>query len=144
MTTDSQTLGYTVGKDRRGVLGTLESWARLVREERHSPPPKTPATVVGEARTLTRHLPWISAQPWVEEMHAELKALHRDLSDAVGDHRQRPVGRCAVDDEHGVPCGGPLMPTKVGGCRCVRCGDDWPPDELARLGLLLHEIDQGA
>lgn len=133
-----QWLGTAPTDDYRGVLGVLESWARLVREERNLPPPSTRPTVTGEAHTLARHLTWIAAQPWVDEFHAELRTLDRDLAAAVGDHRVRPVGTCTVEVDDG-PCGGPLMPTDEGTVRCVRCHDRWSYDDLRRLGLLLEE-----
>jgi len=132
-------LGTEAADDRRGVLGTLESWARMVREERNLPRPEGHATVTGEAALLSRHLLWIVEQPWVDEFYDDIKAVNRNLRDAVGDHRVRPVGRCPVTSDEGT-CGGALMPTKVGGVRCVSgCGTQWGYDDLRRLGLVIGE-----
>jgi hypothetical protein len=132
-------LGTEAAEDRRGVLGTLESWARMVREE-HPGGLATPvdaATVAGEAAFLRRHLLWCAEQPWVDELYAEVKALHRDLADAVGDYRPRPVGRCETVTEDG-DCGGTLLPSRWGmGVHCPRCGAQWTQDDLQRLGMVI-------
>lgn len=129
--------GTEVADGRRGVLGTLESWARLVREEKNITDAQT-CTVAYEAATLRRHMLWIAEQPWVDELHADIKALHRDLSDAVGDYRPRPVGRCDSPTEDGS-CGGPLMPSRFGGVHCARCGEITPVDRLRFLGARLQD-----
>ncbi len=129
--------GTAAADDRRGVLGTLESWARMVREERKVATPVDAATVAGEAACLRRHLLWICEQPWVTELYTDIKTLHRDLADAVGDYRPRPVGRCENITEDG-DCGGPLLPSKwATGVHCVRCGAQWTESDLERLGLII-------
>lgn len=131
-------LGTYPTEDRRGTLGTLESWARLVREERHIDTPASPPTVLTEARCLVRHLLWICEQQWVDELYADIKTLNRALRDTIGDYRPRPVGRCQVDQGEG-DCGGPLMPATFGGVRCARCGATWDIDALRRLGMVIGQ-----
>jgi hypothetical protein len=126
-------LGTQPAEDRHGAVGVLETWARLVREERNIDP-AGPATVVGEAAFLLRHRLWIVEQPWVDEFYDDIKTLHRAISDAVGDYRPRPVGRCHVPDGQS-DCGGPLMPSPWGGVRCGRCGSTWDAGHLRQLGL---------
>src|SRR5690606_10839463 len=70
--------------DRRGTLGVLESWARLVREERRMAQPSTPATVVNECAFLHRQVDWSCEQPWVNEFYREIRSLARDLSTVIG------------------------------------------------------------
>lgn len=129
--------------NRRGVLGVLESWGRLVREERGVAAPANAASVDGEAAFLRRHLLWCCEQMWVDELHESLRMLHRDLADAVGEYRPRPVGRCPQDVERGgdmVTCDGPLLQSRWGdGVFCGACHDTWGYDHLRRLGLLLGE-----
>lgn len=130
-------LGTQAAQDRRGVLGTLESWARMVREERNLATPDDAATVIGEAAFLRRHLLWIAEQPWVDELYDDIRTLHRQLADAVGDYRPRPVGRCGVATEDGE-CGGALMPSRWSvGVYCGRCGASWTETDLERLGLVI-------
>lgn len=130
--------------NRRGVLGVLEGWAGLVRDERGLDDPDGPGSVHGEARLLARHLPWCCEQPWVSDLHDDLRRLHRDLADAVGEYRPRPVGSCPRQlvgrDGATVTCGGPLLQSRWNtGVFCGACRDTWGHDELRRLGLVLGE-----
>ncbi len=128
--------GTAPADDRRGVLGILESWARLVREEKNITTSET-ATVAYEAATLRRHLLWIAEQPWITELYDDIRDLHRQLADAVGDYRPKPVGVCGVVTEDGE-CGGPLMPARYAvGVHCTRCGASWTENDLERLGLVI-------
>lgn len=128
--------GTQPADDRRGVLGTLESWARLVREEKNITTSQG-CTVAYEAATLRRHLLWVCEQPWVTELYEDLKLLHRQLSDAVGDYRPKPVGVCQVVTEDGE-CQGALMPSRYAvGVHCGRCGASWSETDLERLGLVI-------
>ena len=134
--------GTAPSEDRRGPLGLLGVYVKRIANER---PVKQPAkgSITTECAFIARHLLWVLEQDWAAEMHHELKALYGELQTAIGEHRQRPVGRCAVDypndkDEYKV-CGGPLMPQTYGGVKCVHCGSTWAPEELRRLGLILQE-----
>lgn len=140
--------------NRRGVLGVLQDWAQLVRDGRGLPrPDEPPAAVAGdsdemptvhdEARFLARHLPWCCEQTWVGDLHDDLRRLQRDLANAVGEYRPRPVGSCPRDverDGQTVTCGGPLLQSRWNpGVFCAACRDTWGHDELRRLGLVLGE-----
>lgn len=120
------------------VLAVLESWARMVREERDLEQPKTRATVTGETALLIRHLPWIETQPWVDELAKELREVKSALHSAIGDHAPRPVGKCPVVDPDDGECGGNLYQDRYGGMSvsCRRCGSLWDEPELRRLGLM--------
>lgn len=126
--------GIAVTDERRGVVGTLNAWANEVRDAKRIAPATTP-TVSGEAHLLSLHVAWIVQQDWAADLHTEIRDLHRRLGDAIGIHRQRPVGSCPVDDGDG-PCGVALYPSQFGGVRC-RSGHGWDIDELRRLGLLI-------
>lgn len=122
--------------NRRGAVGVLASYADEVRELRRLSPQPHPS-VPSEVRLLRRHLLFVTEQDWAPDCHADLRALARQLADAVGDYRPRPVGRCAVLGEEGA-CGGPLMPQRYTvGVRCARCGSTWSAPDLRRLGLIL-------
>jgi len=98
---------------------------------------------------LGQHLAWITQQEWVTELYAEFRAAVRQLSEAVGEVRDRPVGTCmALIARPGVPvdviCGGPLrMDETRRAVECGRCGRRFDAnDELRRLGLLVGLIGQ--
>ena len=120
------------------VLAVLESWARMVREERQIQAPKARATVTSEAALLAKHLPWILEQPWVDELAKEIRDVKSALHSAIGDHAPRPVGTCPVVHPDAGECGGKLFQDRYGGMSvtCRRCGETWGETELRRLGLM--------
>lgn len=124
--------------DRRGALGALLAIANEIREARGSRPRDT-STVLHEATTIRRQLDWLTTQPWITDVYQEVRTLHRDLGDAIGEYPPKPVGTCYVipegeDDE----CGGPLLPNHSG-VFCPRCGTSWGHDELRRVGMALGD-----
>jgi hypothetical protein len=121
------------------VLAVLESWARLVREERDLARPTNPATILGEANLLVIHLDWIAAQPFVDELASELRQVKSSLHAAIGDHAPRPVGTCPVIHPDTGQCAGPLYQDRYGrlSVTCRRCGETWGETELRRLGLVI-------
>lgn len=122
------------------VLAILESWARMVREERHLRACQNQATITSEASLLIAHLDWIAGQTWVGDLASELRDVKGALHSAIGDHAPRPVGRCPVihPDAEGA-CDGPLYQDRYGGMSvtCRRCGETWGETELRRLGLMV-------
>lgn len=120
------------------VLAVLESWARMVREERQIQAPKARATVTTEASLLANHLPWISEQPWVDDLAKEIRDVKSALHSAIGDHAPRPVGSCPVVHPDAGECGGKLFQDRYGGMSvtCRKCGETWGETELRRLGLM--------
>lgn len=124
--------------DRRGTLGTLHAIAQEIRETRNLPKLTTRPTVAGEAALALKHLFWLAEQEWIPDTYDELRTLHRQLGDAIGEHRPRPVGTCVVANEDGE-CGGPLLPSRLGGVHCPRCQSTWDIDDLHRLGLTLGQ-----
>lgn len=128
-------LGTVTVEGRRGVLGAVVAWANEIRDGRKMATPE-PHTVTEACALIGRHLPWVVDQDWADELHAELKSLHRELSDATGDYRPKPVGRChVVPDDTDQPCGGPLLANPYGGVHCPRCDATWDANELRILGL---------
>ena len=135
---DKRTVSQHPG-DLVPVLAILESWARMVREERRLQPCQRQATVTSEAGLLAAHMDWISAQPWIDELARELRDVKSALHSAIGDHAPRPVGRCPIvhPDADGA-CDGPLFQDRYGrmSVTCRRCGETWGETELRRLGLM--------
>lgn len=129
--------GIIPAADRRGTLGTLHAHAQYIRDEKHLARNPQP-TVHSEAALIERWLLWLTEQDWVTEPYRELRVLHRQLGDAIGEHRPRPVGTCVIDTGDGE-CGGPLLPSRLGGVHCPRCDATWDIDELRRLGLILTQ-----
>lgn len=127
----------------RGALGVLARWGLRVRAERNievpgrNPLDRTGTTVAREAAFLLRHRLWITEQPWVSEFYDAIGDLHRQLADATGDYRMRPVGTHAQNDD-GEACGGPLLPSEDGGVHCPRCGTTWSHERLGLLGRTLQ------
>lgn len=128
--------------DRRGVVGILKVHIDRVIEDR-SLTHLSPITTITEAcKFLDRHLLWIVEQEWVEYLYEDIRQLVRTLADAVGEYRQKPVGRCHIEPEGSdAPCGGPLYANPYGGVRCARCPAEWPADQLRLLGLAQAGVD---
>lgn len=128
--------------DRRTAPGnpleTIESWARLVREDRNLTTPTTPANLFGEISLLKAHNEWLCAQPFVDEYHAELKERRREIRLVVGEPTPVSVGRCPIVDAAGA-CNGRLYQDRWSylAVACGRCGTRWEEDDLRRLGLVL-------
>lgn len=132
--------GTAPAHDRRGAIGTLMVHVDRVVEERDLR--TTPgATVVEACAFLTRHRLWVAEQDWVTLLHEDLKQLNREISDAIGNYRRPPVGRCHIvsDDEDAKPCGGGLYPNDYGGVHCARCGNTWDAGQLRVLGMALND-----
>lgn len=132
-------LGTAATEDRRGVLGTL--WANVDRlaEERpleHVPAPSVPAACL----LLNRHRLWLAEQDWSSDLYEDVRTIHRQLADATGDYRRKPVGRCHIIPEQAeTPCNGPLFANPYGGVHCTRCDATWDPTHLRQLGLAQAE-----
>lgn len=132
-------LGTATTDDHRGVYGTVTAIANEIRDTRTMSTPE-PSTVAEACQLIGNQMLWLVQQDMAATTHAELKTLHRQLSDAVGDYRPRPVGRCHVEPETSeTPCGGPLMANKYGGVHCPRCHNTWDAGELRLLGLALGQ-----
>lgn len=134
-------LGTAPAHDRRGVAGVLLSHAERLREERRLPASSSGnLTFTTICALLDRHRFWLAEQDWITELYEDIKQLHRAVSDAVGEYRRPPVGRCHVDaDDQGTTCGGKLFANDYGGVRCANCHATWDAGELRILGLALAQ-----
>lgn len=140
------------------VLGTLHSWARLMREERDLAAPDQ-VTVVGERSALARHLEWVVAQPWVDEFYRDVSQLLNQLRSANGHRPERPYSKCPVVTD-GAYCSGevwiqdepqPVWRRYVDRCEqrweqapgaavCDTCGAAWKDDAAkARLKRMVAD-----
>lgn len=118
--------------DRRGVLGSLQPHVDRLIEER----PLTsalPAHVAGCCNLLQRHRLWLAEQDWIADLYEDIRILNRNLSNAVGDYRQKPVGHCPAVTDDSDECGGPIF-ASLTGAHCARCGGTWQADQLRLLG----------
>lgn len=109
-----------------------------------------PATLSGERDLLTRQLPWIAAQPWVDEFHDELRSLLSALRRA-NNTVQRSVGVCESLQPDGSMCDGDVWDVLIRpdgsiergsghagrddepGFRCGKCRRVWTGTEAVRL-----------
>jgi len=133
---DKRTIKLEPG-DPLSVPGVLTEWVALLVDERSLIPPAH--TVADMARFLDTHLDWITKQDWVEDFHAELGDLHRQLR-AIGQQRRR-IGICPNTLDTGdttSQCGAALFaPLYSDVIKCYSCGREWPRTEWLRLGYLL-------
>lgn len=135
--------------DTPETLDVLGSWARLVREERGLATPTGPATISGERDLLTRQLPWIIEQDWVDDMAQEVHQLLGALQRANRTQRV-PAGR---DDSitNGAECGGTIWHVTIDhhdggqpepGFRCDKCRRVWTGTGALRLRDQLGHVGQ--
>jgi hypothetical protein len=120
------------------VLAIIESWAKLVREERGLEAPTTTSILSEEIHLLSRHWAWIVEQAWVDDFANEIRDCQSALKSAIGEHSPRPVGKCPITTDEGT-CQGNLYQDRYGrlGVTCRKCGEVWGETELRRLGLVL-------
>lgn len=132
---------HDAGSDRlMSILGVLNGWARVVREERGLTEPDR-ITVTGERATLTRHLEWIAAQPFIDETYAEVRRLVASLKDLNGTQDEKPVGKCYLPSDTGI-CEGPIwVDDAAGHAHCGRCRETWDGAQVLKLKRQL-EIDE--
>lgn len=123
----------------RGVVGVLQKWANLIRVQQGAATNPSP-TLASEVGRLTASFDFLVRQPYAANAYKSIMAAQRNVKDAIGIYRGRPVGKCPVivtdDDATGDVCGGALFPTALG-VKCVRCNSLWNAERLAHLGEML-------
>lgn len=129
--------GTAAAHDRRGVAGTLQAHVERLMEERALTSLKHDhRNITAACRLLNRHRLWLAEQDWIGYLYEDIRVIHLELSNAIGDYRARPVGRChVIPEDANKTCGGPLFANTVGGVRCARCEATWDADKLRVLGL---------
>jgi hypothetical protein len=131
---------HDAGSERvMSILGVLNGWARVVREERNLTDPDR-ITVSTERGTLHHHLEWLSEQPFIDEMFNEVRELVSSLKDLNGTQDEKPVGKCYLPSEKGV-CDGPIWVDKaLGTAHCGRCRASWTGYQITVLNYELEKI----
>lgn len=120
------------------VLDELHNWARLVREERGLAAPQR-VTITGERDLMTRQLPWMVEQPWIDECWTDLRRLLGQLQAVNFTAPDKPIGRCYLPDDEGL-CNGPIwVDDAAGHAHCGRCRATWDGPYLATLR---YEMDK--
>lgn len=117
-------------------LNLAISWSTWIRTQRRQTPrvayPLDDLAVLDfEWRYLTASLDWITRQPWIVELAAQLKACVSQMRSAAGEPNPRPVGKCA--------CGHPLFPPASGmDVVCSACDAPYDPLEQIRMAASGH------
>lgn len=142
------------------ALGTLHRWANRIRHDRHLVTELRP-TVTTERRLLTRHLDHAAAQPYINDLAADLSALRAALRRTNTAPTTAPIGTCPMPH-----CTGPIwrqpqqhtmwrttadrctahtITLHDGPAQCAHCGTTWTGPDIARLTLILeHEKREAA
>lgn len=122
------------------VAHMLTSWGCLVAEERTVTPPG--GAIADLCEFLDRHLDWIARQPWVDDLHADLRRLVGQLHTATGNPRPKPVAWCIQTLDDGSDCDTPIFmpPPKpnsldVPRLHCSGCGRDYTGPAIAWLKI---------
>lgn len=131
----------------RSVLGALESWSRMIREELGQEQPTKPATIGSEITHLLGAVESCAYLEWVDEFADYIKGEHRRLRSLVGDRPPSPLAPCLL-----VGCEGrvhwcrdipdpddpepdPKRKRKLDAARCNQCGRTYAGLDLIRLRL---------
>jgi hypothetical protein len=118
----------------RGLLHAptvLAGWYAVVCEYLGEDEPEPGLSVTALGFGLCDRLDELARADWLPDMADEVRTLHGQLRTALasvtGEHRARPIGRCAVELGDGAPCGNPLWVPRHGDCvSCTQCGAYWP------------------
>lgn len=115
----------------------LVSWARVVSDKQNIAPAEPNALAV--VAYLTRHLPWIIDQDFLDIMCEEIVDAVTSANHTMIDHTHTlTIGSCPAPTVTGEPCTGVLMVTPHDRqIVCPKCGEDWQASEWPRLGALL-------
>lgn len=120
------------------VLGVLESWTRMIREERRMKP-STQASITTEVNFLSAHATWCAAQSWIGDMVDEVRQVWQQLRHATGRGPDPILGHCGKSYGDGE-CGGAIrqIPGELS-MTCGKCGEVWEtPVERARGTLMMR------
>lgn len=91
-------LATVAADERRGTIGTLLAIANEIRAARASERVRD-SYVVTEADYVRGGLAVLAHSDGVADAYSELRTLHRELGDAVGQYPPRPVGACFLVDQ---------------------------------------------
>lgn len=148
--TDHRSRAMLIGRDYdpetdgltwpRSVPGGLYAIAADLKNRRGLTEP-LPGTVTALSLLIDAHLDWLTRQDDIDDVHSDLRELHRQLKTAAGSPR-RFIGLCpnTIDEgEHTRACGARLFAPLYGDTiECWACGRPWTRHEWMRLGDLLE------
>ncbi|WP_027947201.1 hypothetical protein [Amycolatopsis taiwanensis] len=129
-----------------GVVATVESWARCIREEVGALPPAERATFGRELRTIRFHWDHVMSSPWLDEFAREMReALSSLLNAGRLTERAMRIGPCpglvAIGEEVFTSetiyreCGATLrVRASDDEIRCRTCGTVWPRSRWREIG----------
>lgn len=153
-------LDTSVVQVRGQLLACVQSWSRVVAEDREVTPPRPAATTC--CAFLLRHLDWTLQQLWVDEFASEINGLVRQAHARIVPPRPMQfAGGCDQLLDDAAPCpGNVLVDPERRTATCDRCGvrtdaeahwarvfaavdDDWlaTATEASRLLALRDGID---
>jgi len=129
-----------VGVDEHDYVRSLPSAvhgiAAWLREERETSEP-TSWTLVSELRFVRVQLAACASEQWVQELHGDLRELHRHARSLAKDTPPGPLGHCLT-----VTCEGVVFPASIkdsdgrhDGGRCNACQRAYTGPDLVRLGV---------
>lgn len=135
------------------VLGTLHSWARLVRYEMGLQAPER-VTVTTERGLLATHLDWVSAAPFVDDLYADLVQLLAQLRNTNHTAPDKAAGRCYLPADDSTCTGnirrqentyqhpGITVTVPDGPAYCDTCGTTWTGEDLAALAAEIERQNE--
>lgn len=116
--------------DDRGDLSlsaVLGRWAARLAEERKL------SGQVDPVKSLRAHVAWLAAQPYLEDLAADVARIHTEVRRACGEVTST-VGRHTAD-LGGDACGGSIVASPwQANAACQRCGHEWPRSQWRVLG----------
>lgn len=120
----------------RSLPSAIHGIACWLREERDLSEP-TSWTLASELRFLRAEVQACAAEQWVNELHGDLKELHRQARVVAKDSPPGPLGHCLT-----VTCDGTVFPASIkesdgrhDGGRCNACQRAYTGPDLVRLGV---------
>lgn len=116
------------------TLVVLESWVRLVSEERSFASRTDAATVPNCVAFLRRNLDWVCHQGWVPDFAGEIRDAHAVLKTVCGEHRPHPIGACPE-------CETTLYASTYSDTiTCRSCHAEWPREQWKIMGQAMGVI----
>lgn len=134
-------VGHEAHDHVRSLPSAVHGIAEWVRSERDESNPAN-WTLVSELRFLATAVDWCAQQPWVDDLHSDLRELHTTARALAKDQPPGPMGHCLI-----ATCSGTVFPASIkdssgrqDGGRCDTCGDTYTGTRLLRLGAQEHAV----
>lgn len=126
----------------RYVPDIIGQWARLLVEEQRLSGDYN--TLPAAAAMLLRWWSTVCAQPWIDEMHDEIRGVYRILKRHHGDDRPQRIGVCiSIIGEPGSlhECGAELYARQGDPVRCNQCGRRYDGLALLRIAERREQVE---